>query len=317
MKMEKNTEYVVGVDLGGTKIATALLNRNGEVLRQVRYQTTQFKSASEVIDCIVQSIAEVRAGLPILGIGVASPGTVDMQKGVILNGTNLPEWIEIPLQHEIEKRTGVQVKVVNDANAAAWGEYYTGAGKKSKTMVYVTISTGIGSGIVLDGKLLLGSNSFAGELGHTMIDQNGPRCSCGQFGCWEAYASGTAIARFATDAASRTYSLITELAAEEGISIGAKHLFKAARLGDKVACEIVDEVTSYIASGLKNVVHTFNPDCIVIGGGVSLAGEDLFEPVLEKTKSLVMGPYRDTFKLIAATLGDDVGVVGAATLCFS
>ena len=310
-------EYVVGVDLGGTKIATALLNRNGEVLRQVRYQTTQFKSASEVIDCIVQSIAEVRGDLPILGIGVASPGTVDMQKGVILNGTNLPEWIEIPLQHEIKKRTGVRVKVVNDANAAAWGEYYAGAGKKSKTMVYVTISTGIGSGIVLDGKLLLGSNSFAGELGHTMIDQKGPRCSCGQFGCWEAYASGTAIARFATDAASRNYSLITELAAEEGTSIGAKHLFKAASLGDIVACEIVDEVTSYIASGLKNVVHTFNPDCIVIGGGVSLAGDALFKPVLEKTKSLVMGPYRDTFKLIAATLGDDVGVVGAATLCFS
>ncbi len=310
-------EYVVGVDLGGTKIATALLDRNGKVLRRVRYETTQLKSATEVIECLVQSVNEVRGDLPIVGIGVASPGAVDTKRGIILNGTNLPGWVEIPLQQEMGTRLGIPVKIVNDANAAAWGEYYAGAGKKSKTMVYVTISTGIGSGIVLDGKLLLGSNSFAGELGHTMIGQEGPLCSCGQFGCWEAYASGTSIARFATEAAARKFSLMTELAAKEGTMIGAKHLFKAASLGDPVASEVVDEVTSYIASGLKNVVHTFNPDCIVIGGGVSLAGDDLFTPVLEKTKRLVMEPYRDTFRIVPALLGDDVGVVGAATLCFA
>lgn len=317
MKMEQDMEYVVGVDLGGTKIATALLDRKGKILRRVRYQTTQLKSATEVIDCLVQSVNEVRGDLPIVGIGVASPGTVDTARGIIMNGTNLPEWDEIPLQQRLVNQLRLPVQIVNDANASAWGEYYAGSGRKSKTMIYATISTGIGSGIVLDGRLLLGNNGFAGELGHTMIGQDGPLCSCGRFGCWESYASGTSIARFAAEAAERKFSLMTELAAQDGTTIGAKHLFKAASLGDVVASIVVDEVTSYIASGLKNVVHTFNPDCIVIGGGVSLAGEDLFSPVLEKTKRLVMKPYRETFRIAPALLGDDAGVIGAATLCFA
>ena len=315
--MEKNMEYVVGVDLGGTKIATALLDRNGQVLRRVRYETALLKNAKEVIDCLVQSVNEVRGDLPISGVGVASPGAVDAERGIILNGTNLPGWKDIALRQEMMNQLGIPVQLVNDANAAAWGEYYAGAGKQSKTMVYVTISTGIGSGIVIDGKLALGSHGFAGELGHTMIGQDGPLCSCGQFGCWEAYASGTSIARIATAAAEKKFSLMTELAATEGVMIGAKHLFEAARLGDEVALEVVDEVTTSIAAGLKNVVHTFNPDCIVIGGGVSLAGDALFIPVMEKTKKLVMEPYRETFRIVPAMLGDDVGVVGAATLCIS
>lgn len=317
LKMEKNMQYVVGVDLGGTKIATALHDQTGKVLRRVQYQTTKLNSAEEVINCLVDSVNEVRGDYPIVGVGVASPGTVDTEQGLILNGTNLPNWSNIPLQWEMESRLKLPVKVVNDANAAAWGEYYAGAGKNSKTMVYVTLSTGIGSGIVLDGKLLLGSNGFAGELGHTVIGQDGATCSCGEIGCWEAFASGTAMARFAAEAAEQKFSLMTALAEQAGAPIGAKHLFAAAGLGDQVACEVVDKVTDYVALGMKNVVHTFNPDCIVIGGGVGLAGDDLFIPVLEKTRNLVMAPYRDTFRIVPALLGDDVGVVGSATLCFA
>lgn len=316
--MEQNNQYVVGVDLGGTKIATALLDRSGQVLQRIQFQTTELKTAEEVIDCLVHSVNEVRGERSIAGVGVASPGAVDTERGMILNGTNLPGWAEIPLRQEMAKRLGgVPVKVVNDANAAAWGEYYAGAGKGARTMVYVTISTGIGSGIVLDGKLLLGSSGYAGELGHTMIGLGGPICSCGRPGCWEAYASGTSIARFAVEAAAVKASLMTELAAEDGISIGAKHLFEAARQGDAVAQETVEQVTYYIALGLVNVVHTFNPDCIVIGGGVSRAGEALFVPVKNKTSELVMEPYRETFRIVPALLGDDVGVIGAATLCFA
>ena len=315
--MEKTKEYVIGVDLGGTKIATALHDQNGKILHRVQYQTTTLKSAKEVINCLVDSVNEVRGDYPIVGVGVASPGTVDTERGLILNGTNLPDWSNIPLQREMEPKLKLPVKVVNDANAAAWGEYYAGAGKDSKTMIYVTLSTGIGSGIVLDGKLLLGVNGFAGELGHTVIGQDGAVCSCGEIGCWEAFASGTSMARFATEAAKKNVTLMTEFAEKDGTPIGAKHLFEAARLGDAVACEIVDKVTDYVALGLKNVVHTFNPDCIVIGGGVSLAGDDLFIPVLEKTRKLVMEPYRDTFRIAPVLLGDDVGVVGAATLCFT
>jgi len=315
--MEQNMEYIVGVDLGGTKIATALLDLNGKILRRVRYETTPLKSAKEVIDCLIHSVHKVRGDIPITGVGVASPGAVDTKRGIILNGANLPEWVNIPLRQEMESQLELPVQIANDANAAAWGEYYAGAGKGSKTMAYITISTGIGSGIILDGRLLLGSNGYAGELGHTMIVQDGQLCGCGQLGCWEAYASGTSIARIAKEAAEKKFSLMTELAAQDGTVIGAKHLFKAASLGDSVAIGVIDEATSYIASGLKNVIHTFNPDCIVIGGGVSLAGDDLFAPVLEKTKRLVMEPYRETFRIVPALLGEDVGVVGAATLSFT
>ncbi|GIP35163.1 ROK family protein [Paenibacillus sp. J2TS4] len=314
--MEQNKEYVVGVDLGGTKIATALLDKSGSVLRRTRFQTSELKTAEEVIDCLVRSVEEVRGDMPVAGVGVASPGAVDTERGVILNGTNLPGWAGIPLRQAMKERLGVPVQVVNDANAAAWGEYYAGAGQGSKTMVYVTLSTGIGSGIVLDGKLLLGSNGIAAELGHTMIGIEGPSCSCGRSGCWEAYASGTSIARFAAEAAAGGASLMTKLAARDGASIGAPHLFEAAGQGDQVARHTVERITHYIALGLMNVVHTFNPDCIVIGGGVSRAGDALFGPVRLKTSALVMEPYRETFRIVPAMLGDDVGVVGAATLCF-
>ena len=307
-------QYVVGVDLGGTKVATALQDENGKVLNRVKYDTKRFTSAEAVIEGLVDSVNEVRGDFPIVGVGVASPGAVDTENGIILKGTNLPGWTNIPLQKEMESRLNLPVKVVNDANAAAWGEYYAGAGKGSKTMVYVTISTGIGAGIVLNNALFIGRNGYAGELGHTAIQQDGIQCGCGKIGCWEAYASGTSIARIAREAAKQRVTMMTELAEKEGTSITAKHVFAAAKLDDPVACKVVDEVTSSIAIGLKNIVHTFNPDCIVIGGGVSLAGDALFHPVIEKTRELVLAPYRDTFKIVPAVLGNDVGVVGAATL---
>lgn len=315
--MQKNMQYVVGVDLGGTKIATALHDQTGKVIKRVQYSTKQFKSAEAVINALAESVNEVRGDYPIVGVGVASPGAVDTDRGIILKGTNLPDWTNIPLQAEMEAQLNLPVKVVNDANAAAWGEYYVGAGKGSKTMVYVTLSTGIGAGIVLDSKLLIGSNGYAGELGHTVIRQDGLPCGCGAVGCWEAFASGTSMARIANEAAEKQATLMTELAEKDGTPIGAKHLFAAARAGDAVACAVVDEVTQNVALGLKNIIHTFNPDCIVIGGGVSLAGDALFDPVLEKTKAAVLEPYRETFKLVPAALGDDVGIVGAATLYFN
>lgn len=307
-------QYVVGVDLGGTKVATALQDENGKILKRVQYATNQYKTAEEVIEGLVASVNEVRGDYPIVGVGVASPGAVDTENGIILKGTNLPDWVNIPLQEKMEEKLQLPIKIVNDANAAAWGEYYVGAGKGSKTMVYVTISTGIGAGIVLDHKLFIGNNGYAGELGHTVIEQDGELCGCGEKGCWEAYASGTSMARIANEEAKKESTIMTKLASDEGVSMNAKHLFAAARLNDEVACRVVDEVTDSIAVGLKNIIHTFNPDCIVIGGGVSLAGEALFEPVIEKTRKIVLAPYRDTFTIVPAQLGDDVGIVGAATL---
>jgi len=314
--LNKEHKAVIGVDLGGTKIATGMLDREGSLLARSQKATAGLQSSEEVIATIVDTITEVRGQQEIAGVGVASPGMVDSRSGVISNGVNLPDWDGISLQAELEKRLGISVRLINDANAAAWGEFVYGAGRGSQSMVYVTLSTGIGSGLVLDGRLFLGSSSFAGELGHTVVDPGGALCGCGRRGCWETYASGTAIARIANEAIAESadVSQMTVLAEAEGVPVSAKHVFQAAGLGDPLAGKTLERVIHYTGLGLMNIIHSFNPDCIVIGGGVSRAGAAFFEPLLKKTEELVMEPYRGTFRIRPAELKDDVGIIGAAAL---
>ncbi|GAE05030.1 ROK family protein [Paenibacillus sp. JCM 10914] len=209
----KQQEFVVGVDLGGTKIAAALFDSEGQLLNREQMETSGARTAEEVVGRITAMIRSVSGGQPLRGVGMASPGTVNSREGIVIHGTNLPEWTNVPLKAWMERELQTEVQVLNDANAAAWGEYARGAGRGSTNMVYVTLSTGIGSGIVLDGKLFLGSNSFAGELGHHIIDPNGPKCNCGSHGCWEVFASGTAIGLAAAARMEEQASLIHELAA--------------------------------------------------------------------------------------------------------
>nr|WP_258875329.1 ROK family protein [Paenibacillus sp. VMFN-D1] len=315
--LDKQPKMIVGVDLGGTKIATGLLDASGRMLARSQKATAGLKSSEEVIQSIVDTITEVSGEYEIAGVGLASPGAVDTRRGIIRNGVNLPGWNGISLQAELEKRLQVPAKLINDANAAAWGEYVYGAGRGAQSMVYVTLSTGIGSGLVLDGKLYLGTSSFAGELGHTVVDPNGALCGCGQRGCWETYASGTAIARQASEAAAAAaegMTQMTALAEAEGVPLSAKHVFQAAAMNDKLAQETLEQVIHYTGLGLMNIIHSFNPDCIVIGGGVSRAGAAFFEPLHGKTGELVMEPYRGTYAIKPAELKDDVGIIGAAAL---
>ncbi|KOP67854.1 ROK family transcriptional regulator [Bacillus sp. FJAT-18019] len=311
--LNKQQEFVVGVDLGGTKIAAALFDSEGQLLNREQMETAGAKTAEEVVDRITSMIRRVSDGRLLRGIGMASPGTVNSRDGIVIHGTNLPEWSHVPLKAWMERDLHTEVQVLNDANAAAWGEYVRGAGRGSTNMVYVTFSTGIGSGIVLDGKLFLGSNSFAGELGHHIIDPSGPRCNCGSHGCWEVFASGTAIGLAASERMLTQSSIMSELAAEEP-GVSAKHVFEAKRLNDPVAVEVIDRAIYYMALGLVNVIHSFNPDRIVIGGGVSRAGDLLFPQLKEMTDKLVMPSYLGTYELVPAELRDDVGLVGAAAL---
>ncbi|PYI55676.1 ROK family protein [Paenibacillus flagellatus] len=312
--MEKTERYVVGIDLGGTKIAAALFDSQGNIRNRERMETANAKTAEEVVQRLVDMTRSVAGGLPLSGVGLASPGAVNSKDGIVLHGTNLPEWTNVPLKRWMGDALDVEVQVVNDANAAAWGEYVRGAGKGAETMVYVTFSTGIGAGIVLDGKLLLGATSFAGELGHTIVEPGGPACSCGNNGCWEMFASGTAIRDSAAELMRSRSSAIADLAAAQGEAMSAKHVFEAYRQGDGVAVQVVDRAVSYMALGLANAVHTFNPDRIVIGGGVSKAGDQLFPALRDRTEQMVMKPYRGTYELVAAGLQDDVGLIGAAAL---
>ncbi|BFH64519.1 ROK family protein [Paenibacillus azoreducens] len=314
--LKKENKAVIGVDLGGTKIATGMLDQTGSLLERSQKATAGLQSSEEVIATIVDTITEVRGRQEIAGVGVASPGMVDSRSGVILNGVNLPDWDGISLQAELERRLGISVRLINDANAAAWGEYVYGAGRGSQSMVYVTLSTGIGSGLVLDGRLYTGASSFAGELGHTVINPDGIQCGCGQNGCWETYSSGTAIARLAREAiaAAGTQSLMTALADKEGTAVSAKHVFEAAGAGDEIAQKTMEHVIHYTGLGLMNIIHSFNPDCIVIGGGVSRAGDAFFAPLIRKTEELILEPYRGTCTIKPAELRDDVGIIGAAAL---
>ncbi|GGG64887.1 ROK family protein [Paenibacillus radicis (ex Gao et al. 2016)] len=310
-----NDNYVVGVDLGGTKIAAAIFDGAGTVLNRERIDTADASTAREVVQSMVSMIERVSGGRKLSGVGLASPGAVDSREGIALNGTNLPEWNNVPLKQWMEADLGgVQVQVVNDANAAAWGEYVRGAGIGSQNMVYVTLSTGIGAGVILDGKLLLGSKSFAGELGHTIIHPEGELCNCGNRGCWETFSSGTAIRNEALRRLEGGGSAIEEIAAMAGEEISSRHVFEAASQGDALAAEVIDRMIRYTAIGLANVVHTFNPDRIVIGGGVSKAGDLLFPKLREETARFVMAPYRNTFEIVPAGLNDDVGLIGAASL---
>jgi glucokinase len=300
--------------LGGTKIAAALFDSQGTLLERKQLETAGARTAKEVVGRMTGMIRSVAGGKPLAGVGLASPGAVNSRDGIVIHGTNLPEWDNVPLKRWMEEELGVEVQVVNDANAAAWGEYVRGAGKGADNMVYVTFSTGIGAGIVLDGRLLLGSHCYAGELGHNVIDPSGPHCSCGSRGCWEVFASGTAIRDAALRAMDGRPSIISDLADQRGEDVSARHVFEASGRGDAVAAEVIDRAIHYMALGLANAVHTFNPDRIVIGGGVSRAGALLFPALREKTEALVMKPYRGTFDIVPAGLKDDVGLIGAAEL---
>ncbi|MNW28964.1 Glucokinase [compost metagenome] len=312
--MEQGEKYIVGVDLGGTKIASALFDRKGTLLSREQLETSSARTAYELVQRMNDMIRSVSRGLPLVGVGLASPGAVNSREGIVLNGTNLPEWSNVPLKQWMEKELNTAVQVVNDANAAAWGEYVRGAGKGATNMVYITFSTGIGAGIVLDGKLFLGTHSFAGELGHTTINPNGPVCSCGRRGCWEAFASGTAIRNEAIRRMNGASSLMTELAAERGEELSAKHVFEAVKRKDSLAQEVFEYTVHYMALGISNIIHSYNPDVIVIGGGVSKAGEILFDAIRSHTDKYIMQPYRHTYRIVPAALHDNVGLIGAAAL---
>lgn len=312
--MGETQTYVIGVDLGGTKIATALLTAEGMIVKRTRMDTLPEAGPDAVIGRMVQSVRHVQEDYDILGVGVGTPGLLNSEKGIVLHEPNLADWTNIPLRDKLQERLQVEVKVENDANAAAWGEYVFGAGQGVRNMVYITISTGIGSGLVFNGELFTGSNTFAGELGHTVIDPNGPPCGCGGVGCWEACASGTAIGRYAREAVKRGETKIAELAAAEGVPVSAKHVFEAAQLGDETAKAIFGKTVHYLGVGLANTIHAFNPERIVIGGGVSNAGNFLFDAIRNKTAELVMPPYNGTYTIVPAQLGNDVGILGAAAL---
>jgi glucokinase len=312
-------KLIVGVDLGGTQIRAALADGEGSVLRRANCLTLAGEGSEPVIGRIKGVIYEVTGSTDqgqMQGIGVAAPGRLDARQGVTGYALNLPGWGSVPLKDLLEEEFGWPVVVGNDANLAALAEQRFGVGQGIADLIYITVSTGIGGGVIVDNRLLLGAQGLAGEVGHQAVEARGPRCGCGNIGCLEALAAGPAIARRARKLIEDgTETAITDLVGGDLNRITAKVVNQAAQAGDPIAIEIFRQAGFYIGVGIVNLLHIFNPSLIVIGGSVAKAGDLLFGPIRATVRERAMvSHYWESTPIVPAALGDDVGLLGAVAL---
>ena len=301
----------VGVDVGGTKMLAVALGDQRSVTAEWRVPTPD--TAAALIDAYVAVVDALRADGPVDAVGVGAPGLVD-REGVLHAAPNLPNIHDLAIKVLLEERLQLPVQVDNDATCAAWGEREMGAAKGSDDVVVVTLGTGIGGGLVLDGHLYRGAHGFAGEVGHVKVDPNGIPCPCGGRGCWERYASGSALGRFGREAGEAGRAArVVELAGGDFHDVRGEHVGAAAREGDPEALALMDRFAWWVAQGLANLADVFDPDTIVVGGGM-LESVDLF---LDRTRQLfpelvLAGPARPSVHIVPATLGERAGAIGAA-----
>lgn len=307
-------KYVIGIDLGGTKISTALSTFEGEVLKNVVVPTKADEGEVPVLNRIIGTIEEVLTKGKVEideveAIGIGSPGPLDANTGVIITTPNLP-FKNYNVVKPIKERFGVPVYLDNDANVAAIGEFMFGAGKGKRNIVYFTVSTGVGGGAVLNGNIYRGNTCNALEVGHTTVAPNGPRCNCGNVGCLEAVASGTAIGKRGQEAVSTN----VETSLKEYDKVTSYEVFKEAEKGDEVAKDIVENALTYLGIGVANAVATFDPEMVIIGGGVTQVGDILFNKVREVVNKRCFKNMAESCEIAPAGLGTDAGVVGAVGL---
>jgi glucokinase len=306
----------IGVDIGGTKIASGVVDERGTIVEKVR-RVTPAQDTDAIEDAIVDAVEELRSRHDVTGVGVGAAGFVDAKRSTVLFAPNLA-WRDEPMRADLESALGLTVVVENDANAAAWGEFCFGAGEDVEDLVFVTVGTGVGGGLVLDGALYRGAFGVAAEIGHMRVVPGGRRCACGGLGCWELYASGTALVRDAREAvASRPAdaSFLLDLAGGEVEAIKGDLVTEAARAGDKLAVELIAEVGRWLGEGVASLAAILDPAVVLIGGGVSEAGALLIDPAREAFLSnLTARGFRPELELRLATLGNEAGLIGAADL---
>ena len=318
MQPAVNEEVAVALDVGGTWTRTALVNESGDVLWRDRAPTLRGQGTAALLEQLAQSVrrgCDAAAPASIRGIALGLAGPLDPHTGVLYAPPNLTEMDGISLTRQWGDSMGAPVLVGNDATLAALGEHHYGAGQGCHTLVYITLSTGIGGGIVIDGRLFQGASGFAGEVGHTRVDSNGPECGCGSRGCLEAVASGTGIARQARARIARGEASLLAAEISPIDAIEAVHVFEAASRQDRLAQDIVDKAARGLAVGLLNVMQLLDPDLIVLGGSVSQQWP-VFAPVVEAhvAEHAMNSHFRESFKVAVSPLGDDIVMLGAAAL---
>jgi glucokinase len=315
--------HFIGVDVGGTKVAAGLVNSSGEITHQTRTPMVATDAAAGLA-AVVSAIDSVRAaanGTPevqnlVSGIGICAPGPLDPRTGVVINPPNLPGWRDFPLAAEITKRYRLPVRVDNDGNAAALAEALWGAGRGYRNVFYATIGTGIGTGIVFDGRIYHGRTGAAAEGGHVTIDYRGPRCKCGKLGCIEILASGTAIARRASEqiAAGRSSSIL-ELAGGHLDRITGEMVGRAYLEGDSLAREILQETAMFLTVWLGTIIDLLEPDVMIVGGGVAAMLQPFFAAIHNQLPSWSINSHCQEIPLVPAHYGSDAGIAGGAALC--
>lgn len=308
---------ILAIDFGGTNIRVARFeDPSPPPTTQIKQPTMAQEGPDSVLRRLKQAIAELMPqDRGAVRIGIAAPGPLDPQKGIVYRAPNLPGWKDIPLRQQLSDEFGCPVFLGNDANLAALGEWQHGAGVGAEHMIYLTISTGIGGGIISHGQLLTGSRGLAAELGHMTVLSDGPRCGCGRYGHIEAAASGPAITRnTVSQIEAGADSTLAELH-RQGKEITAVEISRAARAGDRLAIEVLATASRQIGHYLADLAHAFNPQLFVLGGGVSSIGELFIEPIRQSLHDHVMDPaYLDGLAVVPAALGDDAGLIGAMVL---
>jgi glucokinase len=312
------TKAALAFDLGGTELRAALVDSEGRILAFDSVPTRSQAGPQSIISQIEELAANVRSRVPHvvpLGIGIGAPGPLDPVAGVVIAPPTLAGWNEVPLAGILQDRFDLPVRLENDANAAALGEWRFGAGRGADSLVFVTVSTGIGGGVVSDGRILHGRRGLAGEIGHMTITSQSERCFCGAIGCFEAVASGTALGRRATAMTQRgDGSVLRTLSRNDDVT--GRHVVEAARVGDVMALRLIAEEGRWLGIGFTNLLHLYSPDRIVMGGGIS-DGYDLLRADIENTiRERAMSAYRDV-PVVRAGLGQQAGLVGAASLVLS
>ena len=316
--MARSKKPVVAVDIGGTKITSAVITSEGKMISRIYRLTLAHEGPKKVIDHMVDAVQSSlrKAGLDLSsigGVGVAAAAIIDIGRGLVSEAPNLPRWHNIPLRDRLADSLGKPVFLLNDASAAALGEHRMGAGRGLDNLIYITVSTGIGGGLIINGQLYDGADGCAAEIGHMIILIDGPACKCGQRGCFEALASGTAIARMAIERLEAGgKSRLAELTCGKIEDVTAELVAEVARRNDRLALSVIDEAARYLGIGLANLINVINPQMIIIGGGVSKMGAMLFRPARKSMKEHAFKLPARTVRVVRPRLGMDAGLIGAA-----
>lgn len=313
--------YRLGIDLGGTNIVAGVTDENNKIIAVAKRKTNCPRPAEDIVDDMAAVTLEAieKAGLKkedIDAAGVGAPGAIDPKKGVVIYANNL-SFFNVPMGEMLKERTGIDFYLENDANAAAYGEFIAGAGKGTKNFVMITLGTGVGGGVIIDGKIFAGFNYAGAELGHTVVEFDGEMCTCGRRGCFETYASATALIRLTKQEMSiNPESIMWDLCDGNIMNASGRTAFDAMRKGDVSGKKVVDKYIYYIAVGTANIINIFQPEVFCIGGGISNEGESLIAPIhkLWSGANYARDVEAKT-QIKVAALGNDAGIIGAANIC--